>query len=216
MTSPDPGAQGGTGSAQGGAADDGQGTGASQDPGALSGAGDQGGTQTQTPPAATVTQAEFDALRNQLRAADQKRTEAQQALKDLVEKDLPAQEKLKRDFDQAAADRDKYKVDLDKSRIENAFLKHNKFKWQNPDTALKLADLSKVEIGEDGTVLNLVPALEALAKSDPYLLAAETATEDAPRGSTGAPAGGRASDTKADMKALANRIPALRSRGIGG
>lgn len=215
MTSPDPGAQGGTGSAQGGAADDGQGTGANQDPGTQSGTATGGDPATQTPPA-TVTQAEFDQLRNQLRAADQKRAEAQQALKDLVEKDLPAQEKLKRDFDEAAALRDQYKVALDQTRIENAFLKHNKFKWQNPDTALKLADLSKVEIAEDGTVTNLVPALEALAKSDPYLLAAETGEQETPRGSTGAPAGGRASDTKPDAKAMANRIPALRSRGIGG
>lgn len=216
MTQPDPSAQGGTGSAQSGATDTGQGTGATQDPSAQSGAVDQGGTgQTQTPPPATVSQAEFDQIRAQLRAADQKRTEAETQLRQLLEKDLPEQEKLKKALDEAAAARDAATVELRRTRIENAFLTDNKFKWQNPKTALKLADLSKVEVNDDGTVLNLSAALEALAKSDPYLLAPETPAGDPPRGSTGAPVGGRASDSKEDLKGLASRIPALRSRGIG-
>jgi len=216
MTQPDPSAQSGTGSAQGGATDTGQGTGATQDPSAQSGAVDQGGTgQQQTPPPAMVTQAEYDALKSRLSAADKTRTEAETQLRQLLEKDLPEQEKLKKALDEAAAARDKAVVDLRQTRIENAFLTDNKYKWQNPKTALRLADLSKVEVNDDGTVLNLSAALEALAKSEPYLIAAETPAGDPPKGSTGAPAGGRASDANADLKGLASRIPALRSRGIG-
>jgi hypothetical protein len=215
MTQPDPSAQSGTGSAQGGATDTGQGTGATQDPSAQSGAVDQGGTgQQQTPPPATVTQAEFDTIRAQLRAADQKRTEAENQLRQLLEKDLPEQEKLKKALDEAAAARDAATAQLRQTRIENAFLTDNKYKWKNPKTALKLADLSKVEVNDDGTVLNLSAALEALAKSDPYLID-DTPTAEPPKGSTGAPTGGRASDANADLKGLASRIPALRTRGIG-
>lgn len=218
MTQPDPSAQSGTGSAQGGATDTGQGAaaGVNPDPNAQSGAGDQGGTgQQQTPPPAMVTQAEYDALKSRLSAADKTRTEAETQLRQLLEKDLPEQEKLKKALDEAAAARDKAVIDLRQTRIENAFLTDNKYKWKNPKSALKLADLSKVEVNDDGTVLNLSAALEALAKSDPYLLDTETPAADPPRGSTGAPAGGRASDANADLKGLANRIPALRTRGIG-
>jgi hypothetical protein len=215
MTQPDPSAQSGTGSAQGGVTDTGQGTGAPLDPNAQSGAVDPSGTgQQQTPPVATVSQAEYDALKSRLIAADKTRTEAQDQLRQLLEKDLPEQEKLKKALDEAAASRDANAAALRETRLENAFLKDNKFKWHDPTTALKLADLSKVEIQDDGTVLNLTAALDALAKSHPFLIDS-TPAADPPRGSTGAPAGGRASDTNQDMKVMANRVPALRTRGIG-
>lgn len=54
-------------------------------------------------------------------------------------------------------------------RIDNAFLTSD-IAWVDPEAALKLADLSEVEIKEDGTVKGLVEALSALAEKKPFLV----------------------------------------------
>lgn len=72
---------------------------------------------------------------------------------------------------QLKSDFEKVLTDNEQLRIENAFLRNTKFQWKNPKAALKLADLTDVEINDDGEVEGLDDALEALAKSDPYLLA---------------------------------------------
>lgn len=55
--------------------------------------------------------------------------------------------------------------------LENAFLKEVGFDWVDPDAALKLADLSKVEYDEEqGKAIGLNTALTDLAKAKPYLL----------------------------------------------
>ena len=41
-----------------------------------------------------------------------------------------------------------------------------------------MADLSRVEVDKDGSVKGLSEALEALAKSDPYLIKTEEKTSD--------------------------------------
>lgn len=179
-------------------------------------AGAQSGTSTETAPAARYTEAEMEAIRNRMRAADQKSGQLEAQLRQLQDKDLPELEKLKRDFDAATKEREALKVAVNQTRLENAFLKDNKYKWKNSSAALKLADLSKVEINEDGTVMGLTQALDALAKSDPYLLDTEE-TKQEPTGSTGVPGtnGRKADSTGTDLKKLAVRMPALRSRGLG-
>lgn len=217
MTQPGPGAQSGT--PEGGQSADpgtGQGTPATDhiDPTGQSADPAQGQGQ-QTDPAATVTRAEFDALMARMRAADQNKAKAEAELKQLKDKDIPALEKAQRDLTEAAAAREKAEQDLRESRIQNAFLSDNKYEWHDPKTALKLADLSNVAVADDGTVSNLAPALEALAKAQPFLL--KPKTEEQPKGSTGAPgSGGRQPDPKADANAMASRFPALRTRGVGG
>ena len=213
MTSPDPGAQSGTDpNAQSGDAGTGQGT-PGTDPNQTGQSADPGQGQQQPDPNATVSRAEFDALMNRMRAADQNRTKAENELKQLKDKDIPALEKAQRDLTEATRKAEEAEAALKGSRIENAFLADNKYKWKNPKTALKLADLTKVEVLDDGTVTNLGAALEALAKSDPYLIDTETPPD--PKGSTGAPAGngGRKGDGKPDAAAMASRFPAMRTRG---
>lgn len=217
MTQPGPGTQSGT--PEGGQSTDpgtGQGTPTTDpiDPTGQSAEPGQG--QQPTDPAATVSRADFDALMARMRAADQNKAKAEAELKQLKDKDIPALEKAQRDLTEATAKAEKAEQELRDSRIHNAFLSDNKYEWHDPKTALKLADLSNVEVAEDGTVRNLAPALEALAKSHPFLLKPKT-EEQQPKGSTGAPgSGGRQPDGKMDASAMARRFPALRSRGVGG
>lgn len=106
--------------------------------------------------------------------------------------------------------------------LENAFLKDNQFEWQDPDVALRLADLSKVEIGKDGTVTGMKDVLKALATSSPYLLkpksddAEDDKVKKDPKHS-GDPAGrnrGQAPlDDAAKKAALRRKYSALRGRG---
>ena len=220
MTQPDPNAQGGTGGAQSG--DPGTGAGTGTEPG--TGAGDP--TQSGGAPAAgdpnagtaaeTVSKAEYDRRMAQLQAADQRRQAAENELKTLKDKDIPAMEKLQRDNVELIARAEKAEADLAAVRVDNAFFKDNKYKWNNPATALRVLDRSKVEIDDKGEVHGLTAALDALAKSDPYLLAPKTEPEPEPKGSTGMPAGGgKPADTKGELKGLASRIPAMRAKGIG-
>jgi hypothetical protein len=99
-------------------------------------------------------------------------------------------------------------------RIENEFLASNKYTWHNPKRALQVADLSEVTITEDGKVEGLDKALDALAKSDPYLLKKSDGTDDGdgPDGKSGSGAGsGRKDDKKTvDKETLAKKYPALR------
>lgn len=215
MTSPDPGAQSGTDpNAQSGETGTGQGT-PNTDPNQGGQGADPGQGQQQPDPNATVTRAEYDALLARMRAADQNRSKAETELKNLRDKDIPALEKAQRDLAEATRKAEEAEEALKATRIENAFLASNTYKWKNPKTALKLADLSKVEVAEDGTVSNLGAALEALAKSDPYLL--DTEPKEETKGSTGAPgSGNRQPDGKPDAKAMVSRFPAMRTRGGGG
>lgn len=222
MTQPDPNAQ--SGNPEGQSA--GQGTG-TDGTGTGTGTGTDGqsaGTNTgqQTPPEATVSRAEYEALQNRLRAADQNRQRVEDELKQIRDKDMPALDKAQRDLAEATRERDEAREALKQARLENAFVTDNKYKWKNPKTALKLADLSKVEVDDDGTVRNLTAALDALAKAEPYLLEDTNSSggdgdgSGSTRGSTGASGnGGRAPETKVDLSKLASRVPALRSRGIG-
>lgn len=97
-------------------------------------------------------------------------------------------------------------------RLSNAFLTDNTFEWHNPRRALSLADLSDVEIDDDGTVHGLKKALEALAKSDSYLVKEKEKEEDETPQSTGDPKNPSKKQKKgdADAEALKNKYSALR------
>lgn len=188
------------------------------------GAGDTGaegaqsgaGTAEKTP-AQTVSKADFERAVNQLRAADKRREEAEQQLRQIRDKDLPEAEKLKRDFTEVSARVTDLESSLKKTRIENAFLKANKFKWQDPEVALAVADMSAVTIDDEGHVTGLEAALERLAKSKPWMLDKSGESSDdgasAPAGPTGTPPmNGQPSSGRPDRAAMVKRFPALRTR----
>lgn len=97
--------------------------------------------------------------------------------------------------------------------LENAFLKDNTHEWVDPAAALKLADLSQVEISEDGQVSGLKTALDALAKNSPYLLKKSESTPP-PRKSGDQPGTDKeksAQKKRQDRQAsLKRKFPALR------
>lgn len=173
--------------------------------------------KVETKPAARYTEEEVEAIRKRMQAADQRASQYEKELRQLKDKDLPELERLNRDLTEISAERDRLREDLNKARLENAFLQDNKYKWKNPRAALKLADLSKVEVHEDGTVTGLTAALDALARSDPYLLDTEEGKTEEAKGSTGVPGTNsvKKQDNGTDLKKLAVRLPALRSRGLG-
>lgn len=128
--------------------------------------------------------------------------------------------------DEEASDEDESQVDPEVTRkLEQAnranedllirleFMANNKHSWKNPKAALKLLDLSDVEINEDGEVEGLEEAIEELAKSEPYLLDKGTEEKDETkrrrRGATGQPTGGQRKGNPNRDK-LISKYPALR------
>lgn len=222
MADPENGAQSGTDPAQSGQENN-QGTGTTGTGTTDDSATQSGGAETNSgSTGATVSAEEMERQRERTRAADQRASKLEAELKQIRDKDLPEAEKIKRDLEEANAEREKLREDLKQNRLETAFLKDNKYKWKNPSTALKLADLTNVEVEDDGKVTGLTAALDALAKAEPYLIDADGSGDgdgngQQQRGSTGATGtGGRqANQTGTDLKKAAIRIPALRSRGLG-
>jgi hypothetical protein len=180
--------------------------------------GQSAGTEAQgQQPPATVSQAEFDALKRQLQAADQKRNEAEQAAKALRDAQLSEEEKRKRDLEDAQKALEQKDQELYQLKINNAFVTDNTYDWHDPITALKVADLSGVKIEANGTVTGLKEALEATAKANPWMVKPKepAETETPPTGGatgiTGQGAGaGRAGAT--NRAELEKKFPALRGR----
>lgn len=184
--------------------------------------GSEGATTTETQSVSeTVAKADHEAVIARMKAADQRAAKVEAELKAIRDKDLPEQEKLKRDHsDLVKAQEALAKVNTGLA-LENAFLKVSTFKWRDPEAALKLADLSGVEIDADGKVTGLEAALKKLAADKKYLLedkkdeADEEDEDEKPKPTTGAPtmgAGGRKADGP-DKNKLKKTYSALRMRG---
>jgi chromosome segregation ATPase len=182
------------------------------------GTGTQSGTESQ----ATVTRAEFDQIRNQLRAADQRRDAAEKEAQKLKDAQLSEGERQVKELNETKAQNAELQGKIKQLQIENAFVTDNKHDWHDARAALKLADLSGVEISDDGTVKGLKEALEAVAKSAPYLLKSKTdaGTAEAEKdkgketngnGVTGV-GGGANGASGNDTNALLKRFPQLAGR----
>ena len=216
MTQPtDPGQSAGQG-APSGTSGDGTATGTTTEP-----TGQSTGTTGQPQQTTTVSQAEFDAIKRQLQAADQNRSRAEQELKALRDAQLSADEKVKQDLAEAQAALAKRETELKVAQIQNAFITDNTYDWQDPKAALKLADLSGVTV-EGERVIGLKEALKAVADAYPWMIKAKQdgAGTGGGNDANGAPAGatgvggqganpGRSGNSREEM---AKRFPALRGR----
>lgn len=176
---------------------------------------------TGTPPAngtaggQTFTAAEYEALRARMVAADQRAATKEAELKQLVDKDLPEMDKLRRDLEETKTRETQATEALATLRIENAFLTDNTHQWQNPATALKLLDRSKITVDADGKVEGMKVALEALSKSDTYLLKPAQAPEGGdttPPLGTPPANGGAGKDAATNKAGMVKRFPAMRGR----
>lgn len=146
-------------------------------------------------------------------AADKRAAEAEAKLKQLLDKDLPEVEKLKRDYSDAQKQVESLTETNRNLALQVAFLTDNTYSWHNPERALKLVNLEGVEIDADGRVTGLKDALKALAASDPYLIKSNGETDQGSRqGSTPPGNNGNAGGGKPDRKALAKRFPVMATR----
>jgi hypothetical protein len=205
------GTQSGAEGSQSGAGDDTSGTGNSGTE-TNSGAGTQSGTETATNTEAEVARREAEDLRARMKAADQRAAKFETELKQLRDKDLPEQEKLLRDHAEVVKERDSLLEGNRALALKVAFLSDNSVTWHNPERAMKLVDLSNVEIDADGKVTGLKDALAALAKSDAYLVKTEKEQEKETPPATAPGTNGANGTGKPSTKTLSSRFPALNTR----
>jgi hypothetical protein len=131
-------------------------------------------------------QKELDAVKKELAATQDKEKDAETRLteeRDALQKTVTGLEELNR-----------------KLRLQVAFLSDNSYEWHDPDDALRLADLSEVEIDEDNLVIGLDEALKDLAKRKPHLIKTNkrrTSVQSGSREDDGATGEGRTGDTGA-------------------
>lgn len=160
-----------------------------------------------------VSTEDYEALKRRMQAADKRASEAEAKAKEYEDKDKDELTKATERAETLEKENEALQQATKDLRIENEFLASNKYTWHNPKRALQVADLSEVTITEDGKVEGLDKALDALAKSDEYLLKKSDGTDgEGPDGKSGSGAGsGRKDDKKTvDKEALAKKYPALR------
>lgn len=133
---------------------------------------------------------------------------------------MTADEKAEADRKELESSHQKLQEGMQKLVLENAFLRSNEYKFHNPETALRLADLSQIEIveGVNGFELKdpkaLKKALDDLVKGNPYLVKSEDPEDKKNwQGKTGTPPKQkRENDDAAEIAKLRNKYPALRNR----
>lgn len=109
----------------------------------------------------TVPVGRYLKLKNRMQAADRRASTAEARVAELepIAAKVPDLEKQVENGSEQ----------IKKLRIDNAFLTSD-VKWVDAEAALRLVDLSDVEIKDDGTVKGLKEALAALAEKKPYLV----------------------------------------------
>lgn len=148
--------------------------------------------------------------------AEKERDELKQRLEALEDKDKDENTKTAEKVQRLESENSELLEALRERTLENAFLKDNTYSWHNPGRALRLADLSEVEIDDDGNVHGLKAALDKLAKSDAYLIKQEEDREkDEDKTSTGGSKNKSKKDKQresadAQKKRLHDKYPALR------
>lgn len=170
----------------------------------------------------TVPQWKYDRLHKRMQAADANSSALRKQLDELkASADVPAEvkkelEEVKAKVATTESERDKANETVRVLSIKLASLTMKGVpQWANADTALRLADLSDVDISDDGKVDTkaLKAALNAVAKEHPYLVVKETKDDtgnESGTGSTRKMNGGRKGQDQAPNKeTLAKRFPAL-------
>lgn len=168
-------------------------------------------------------EAELNKVKTHRSRADQKREQLEQELKKLREKDLPEVEKVKAELDEAKKKGEQTSSAFRKLALTNAFLiasQKAKINWHDPDVARVSANLSELEVGDDGQVDGMEKIVKDLAKAKSFLVDSgkTTDTEDKsekPKNGASGSAVGSGNNSKGEpgkptKDDLYKRFPALR------
>lgn len=165
-----------------------------------------------------VDRAEYERVKRHRAAADRRVAERDATIADLTrqlqEKDTKADGTTKAQVTELTEKTNKQDKTIHDLRIQNAFLTANTYQWHDVADALRLADLSGVEIDpEDGSVTGLKEALQALARSKPHLIKKVESSKEKQGQSGSKNNGKRKGETKRpDRAALAKDYPVLANR----
>lgn len=157
-----------------------------------------------------VSKADFDKLFARMQAADRRATTAEAKVKEYDDKNKT---ELERAQEEAKVEREKAATATEKVRssaIRTAFLLDSSVTWHDPSDALRFADLSDVEVDDEGVVTNpkvIAGAIAKVAKDKPYLV--KTTTEAS---GSGGNSGRKGDDKTPDKAKLAARFPAMNRR----
>lgn len=163
-----------------------------------------------------VDRAEYERVKRHRAAADRRVAERDATIADLQkqlrDKDTKADGTVQARVTELESATKKQDKTIHELRIQNAFLAANTYDWVDPSDALRLADLSAVEIDpEDGSVTGLKEALKKLATAKPHLIKSR---KEGDRNPSGGPNNGKrkGSTKKIDRATLAQNYPVLRAQ----
>jgi hypothetical protein len=184
------------------------------------GAGDSGGSKDKPVKTAAELEAERKSaeaseterkLREKLRLADQRASNAETKVRDLENKDKSAEERLTSENADLLTKSGRLETVNRQLAIQVAFLKQSHVQWVDPEDALAVAmrSLKDVDVEDDGSVdaKTVKKVVDDLAKAKPHLVKKPAA-----------PSGGGVTGDKggkggtADDKELLRQFPAVRSR----
>jgi len=163
------------------------------------------------------TQQDVDAIMKRLSGADKARVDAEKRVKEFEDASKSELDKAKSDAEEAKKRADAAEKELIEARVSNAFLTSSKHSWHDPETALALLDRSEIRIDDDGKIVGVKEAADALAKAKPFLLSDKRSDERSSGGNNGGgkPSGGQPSNNgsgtnkEKERQKLLEKYPAL-------
>lgn len=167
------------------------------------------------------TAREYDKLKRRLAASDKRQGLLQKQLDDLkASKSGELDKAVKAEIDELKPKATKLAEQNKNMRLQLAFLSTpvKGVVWEDPEAAMKLVDLSDVDIDEETGAIDkrdLAAAMRRLAKDKPYLVKkakSSDADDDEPDTSSGSPMNGKRKGkktTQPDRATLAKRYPVL-------
>lgn len=117
-------------------------------------------------------------LEKQTKALEKKLAEYETAEQQRKQAEMSEVERLKAEVEAAKAAQQAAAEEMVTMRIKQAmFTAAAKMGFHNPEDAYLMADLTEVDLGEDGAVAGVETALKDLLKSRPYLAKSESAPD---------------------------------------
>lgn len=178
--------------------------------------------QTGTPPdpnAATVSAADYEAIKARMIAADRRAAAAEKLVKDAADAQLSEAEKTAKALADTQAELAKERETNQTQAVENAILADPTYsgKWHDPQVALTLVDRDLITFDDKGKPQGVKAALDKLAKDKAFLLkpadnAGEGDDDKSKGGSTGAAGAPRQQGTANSRADMEKKFPALRGR----